>query len=202
MVDPASAVSRLKSDLRREVRARILAASIESRRREQAACERLFPDLAGFAPAKVVCLYLSAFPEELETRPLVLTALRLGKLVACPRVDRVARRLVLHVVDDLERDLTVGAMGIPEPRPDRPRIEPEAVDWLLAPGLAFDHDGYRLGRGAGYYDRLLPKLSTNVATWALCFESQWVDALPRAGHDVPLSGVASAGRRVQRPAQP
>lgn len=200
MVDPmpptALELSKAKSALRRGFLAKILATPADVRGREQAACERRFPDLAGFTQARVVCLYVSAFAEEFETRPLLRTALSLGKVLVCPRVDRAARRLVLHVVDDLDHDLATGAMGIPEPRPDRPRIEPEEVDWLLAPGLGFDEAGYRLGRGAGYYDRLLPRLNPIAMTWALCFESQWVPTLPRADHDIPLRGVASAGRVV------
>ncbi len=187
-----------KRALRHSIRASILATPLETRRLEQAACESRFLELPGFTQARVVCLYVSAFPEELETRPLVRMARSLGKIVVLPRVDRAARRLVLYVVDNLETDLASGAMGIPEPRPDRPMIEPEAVEWLLAPGLGFDDGCHRLGRGAGYYDRLLPRLSPNAPTWALCFESQWVATLPRADHDVPLHGVASASRIIER----
>ncbi len=190
----AGSLTESKKALRREYLDRILTTPVEVRRAEQAACERRFSELAGLDRSRVVCVYVSAFPEELDTWPLLRTVLAQGKRLVCPRVDRAARRLVLHGVDDLDLDLVAGAMGIPEPRADRPVVEPEAIDWLLAPGLAFDGEGYRLGRGGGYYDRLIPLLAPGALAWALCFESQWATALPRALHDVPLDGVASASR--------
>ena len=196
MASQAHALAEAKKVLRREYLARILSTPVEVRLAEQAGCERRFSELEGFARSRVVCVYVSAFPEELDTRPLLRRVLELGKALVCPRVDRAARRLVLHGVDDPEIDLVAGAMGIPEPRTDRPVLEPEAIDWLLAPGLAFDEAGYRLGRGGGYYDRLIPRLAPGALAWALCFESQWATALPRAAHDVPLRGVASASRIV------
>ena len=57
-------------------------------------------------------------------------------------------------------------LGIPEPRPDLPEVPPAAVDWALVPGLAFDERGFRLGRGAGYYDRLIPLLRPDAICWA------------------------------------
>ena len=109
-------------------------------------------------------------------------------------------------IDDLDADLEPGTLGIPEPAPDCPEVEPEAVDWVLVPGLAFDAAGYRLGRGAGHYDRLLPTLRPDAPRWALAFDCQWVDDLPVEPHDVPLDGIvsptpATSSRRSRRGAQ-
>ena len=80
-------------------------------------------------------------------------------------------------------------MGIPEPRRSCPPVEPTDVDWALVPGITFDDRCRRLGRGAGYYDRLLPTLRRDVPLWALIFDAQWVAQLPVEPHDVPLDGV-------------
>ena len=69
---------------------------------------------------------------------------------------------------------------------------------ILVPGLAFDARGYRLGRGAGHYDRLLPRLRPEVSRWALILDCQWVEDLPVEPHDIPLDGVVSPGREIVR----
>ena len=84
----------------------------------------------------------------------------------------------------------------PEPRADLPEIPPESIDWVLVPGLAFDERGYRLGRGAGHYDRLLPQLRPDAACWALCLSCQLIPSLPIEPHDMPLDGVCTRDRLI------
>ncbi len=191
-----SDVRAAKRRLRTAMVARILALEPEIRRRDEAVLADRFARLPGFAGAKTVLLYVTAFPEEIATGPLLEQTLSQGKRLLCPLVDRAQRRLRLYRVDDPARDLIPGTLGIPEPRPDGREVEPGAVDWVLVPGLAFDPQGYRLGRGAGYYDRLLPTLRPGVPRWALCLDCQWVDRLPVEPHDAALDGIVSPGRRV------
>jgi 5-formyltetrahydrofolate cyclo-ligase len=191
-----------KRALREEMVGRILALDFESRRAEESALAARFATLPGCAEARTLLLYVTAFPEEIATAPMIDLALAQGKVVLCPRVDRARRRLRLHRIDDPGRDLTPGTLGIPEPRPDRPEVEPGAVDWVLVPGLAFDARGYRLGRGAGHYDRLLPTLRPDAPRWALILDCQWVDHLPDEPHDVPLDGVTSPRREIRRVIRP
>ena len=66
------------------------------------------------------------------------------------------------------------------------------------PGLGFDDLGFRLGRGAGHYDRLLPLLRPDAPRWALALDCQWVEDLPVEPHDVPIDGVVSPGKTVTR----
>lgn len=178
-----------KQALRRAMVGRILALDPVERRRQEAALIEHAPTLPGFAGSAAVLLYAPAFPEEIDTRPFLHRALASGKRLILPRVDRRGRRLRLHAVDDLERDLAPGTLAIPEPRPDRPELAPGEIDWVLVPGLAFDGRGYRLGRGAGHYDRLLPLLRPDVPRWALALAPQLVAALPIEPHDQPLDGI-------------
>ena len=173
---------------------RILALDRQRRRHDEAILAARLPALPGFATARSVLLYVTAFPEEIATGPLLAHTLERGKDLVCPRVDRAEGRLRLFQIDDPARDLEPGTRGIPEPRRDCLEVAAEAVDWVLVPGLAFDARGYRLGRGAGHYDRLLPTLRPDVSTWALIHDCQWVKDLPVEPHDVPLDGVASPGR--------
>ena len=68
-------------------------------------------------------------------------------------------------------------------------VDPGAVDVILVPGLAFTRAGQRLGRGGGFYDRLLARLP--AVTWKIgvCFEVQISDAVPSEPHDVTVDCV-------------
>jgi 5-formyltetrahydrofolate cyclo-ligase len=192
-------LARQKRDLRRAIKERILALRPDVHSAQQAALETRFDTLPGLSQAATVLLYVSAFPEELDTRPWLAWTLGQGRRLVCPRVDRQGPRLRLHEIRDPDTELVAGTLGIPEPRRDLPEVDPADVDWVLVPGLAFDPRGYRLGRGAGLYDRLLPTLRPDAPRWALCLDCQWVDELPVAAHDVPLDGIVSPGRSTGLP---
>jgi len=188
----------IKRALRLELRGRILAMPREDRAREELALLGRMPTLPGFREAGTVLLYASAFPEEFATGPMLRRAVELGKRLVCPRVVRKESRLALVAVDDPGRDFAPGSLGIPEPTGDRPEVDPRSIDWVLVPGLGFDLRCYRIGRGAGYYDRLLPALRPDVPRWSLCLSTQWVTDLPVEPHDERLDGVADADRVVSR----
>lgn len=188
----------LKRALRRSVAASVMNLSPRERSTQESVLQGLFPRLPGYGSAQAVLLYVTAFPEEMDTRPFLHDALASGKRVLCPRVDRAARRLRLFEIRSLSNDLQPGAFGIPEPWPGCPEVEPAQVDWALIPGLAFDERCYRLGRGAGYYDRLIPALRRDCPRWALGFDCQVLDSLPLEPHDIPIDGVATPGASFTR----
>ncbi|MDR3635076.1 MAG: 5-formyltetrahydrofolate cyclo-ligase [Isosphaeraceae bacterium] len=183
-----------KRALRRTAVERIHSLDPVDRQSQQGALVDRFIGLPGYRAAETVLLYATAFPEEIDTAPMLEQALADRKRLLCPRVAR--RQLQLYVVQDLRADLVAGTLGIPEPRPGAPSVGPDQVDWVLVPGLLFDEQCYRLGRGAGHYDRLLPQLRRGVSCWALAFDCQWVDALPIEPHDVPLDGIVSPGKSL------
>ncbi len=190
--------SSLKHALRRVTLQRILALDPHRRAAEQAALIDRFPALPGFETAGCVLLYASVFAEEFPTAPLLRLALERGKRLVCPRVDRSHHVLRLFEVHDLEADFRHGTLGIPEPKKRCLEVDPAEIDWVLVPGLAFDARCYRLGRGGGHYDRLLPLLRPDAPKWALAFDEQWVDELPVEPHDVPLDGVVLPSRSISR----
>ncbi|GHT78077.1 5-formyltetrahydrofolate cyclo-ligase [Bacteroidia bacterium] len=63
----------------------------------------------------------------------------------------------------------------------------QTIDLVIVPGVAFDRECHRLGRGKGYYDRLLPSLSAYKA--GVCFDFQILDNIPREPHDVLMDEV-------------
>jgi 5-formyltetrahydrofolate cyclo-ligase len=183
---------------RRSILAAILALDPIDREAKEARLIESFHALPGYEAAQSILLYVKGFPEELDSRPFFRPALESGKRVLCPRADRATHRLCLFQVSSLEDDLEPGIHGIPEPRQHCPEVTPAQVDWALVPGLAFDKRCYRLGRGGGHYDRLLPLLRPDALCWGLGFECQIVAELPVEPHDVPLHGVATDERIIRR----
>jgi 5-formyltetrahydrofolate cyclo-ligase len=186
-----------KRQWRRRIIAAVNALDPRARRAQEESLVDAFSRLPGWAEAATVLLYVSAFPEEIRTAPFLSMAYRSGKRVILPRVDRPEWRLRLHAVADPERDLAPGVLGILEPHAALSEVAPGSVDWALVPGVAFDERGYRLGRGAGHYDRLLPQMRPDCVCWALCLSCQLVPRLPVEAHDIPLDGVASPDRTIR-----
>ena len=84
-----------------------------------------------------------------------------------------------------------GSFGIEEPDPAVSRlIEPEAIDLVLAPCLGFDAARNRLGHGAGYYDRFLPRCKS-AAVLAVAFEAQRLDSLVTEAHDRKMDAIVT-----------
>ena len=104
-----------------------------------------------------------------------------GKSFAYPRV--VDGRLDLFRVESLH-ELAPGTFGIREPEARiENAIDPGMLDLILVPGVAFTRSGERLGRGGGFYDRLLASLAAHTGKLGVCFDSQVQHELPAEMHD-------------------
>jgi 5-formyltetrahydrofolate cyclo-ligase len=100
------------------------------------------------------------------------------------------RRQVL-TVHELGGPLEVHPFGFLQPHSSAPEVHPLDVEVLLMPGLAFDLWGNRLGRGAGYYDRLLGMVRPGAPLVGVVPVELVVDRLPVEGHDVPMTHLAT-----------
>lgn len=69
-----------------------------------------------------------------------------------------------------------------------------SADLVLVPALAVDHDGHRLGRGGGYYDRALPLLPAGTQVLAVVYDEEVLDAVPVEPHDTPVGGALTPSR--------
>lgn len=143
------------------------------------------PSLPRWQDARVVAAY-SALPGEPDLRLLPQAGQR---TVLLPRVK--GEELVFHAVKD-PADLRAGAFGVMEPDPVKcPVFDPREADLIFVPGVAFTAEGGRLGRGRGYYDRLLASLPASVLRVGVCFSCQIVDSLPQEAHDQRVDLVLS-----------
>jgi len=112
-----------------------------------------------------------------------------GKIFAYPRV--IEGRLDVHRVESLY-ELIPGAFGVREPAADPARaVAPDALDLILVPGVAFTAAGARLGRGGGFYDRLLASLPAHACKIGVCFDSQILPGLPVEPHDHHVDFIAT-----------
>ncbi len=85
------------------------------------------------------------------------------------------------------QDMAIGSSyGIAEPVGE-PFTDYDSIDLIVVPGLAFDNTGRRLGRGKGYYDKLLPQIK--APKLGICFPFQLVDEVPAEPFDFRMDGV-------------
>lgn len=158
--------------------------------RSQRICQHLLAT-AAWRSARTVSVYVD-FRDEVQTRWLLADALATGKRLAVPfcRPDRSLGMFSLQSLDELQP----GKFGILEPPPAAQaqaerQVPPAEFDLLVIPGLAFDHDGRRLGYGQGHYDRLLPLLRPDCWKVGLAFDHQIVVQVPTEPHDVTLDAI-------------
>lgn len=150
-----------------------------------------------YQKASKVMLYIS-FRNEVLTREIIDDLLRRGKRVFIPITVPATKAIIVSELKDPDEDLQTGNFGVLEPKYDAVReVEANILDLVLVPGVGFDEEGYRIGYGAGYYDRFLPRISPAVPTVGLAFEAQMVDRLPRDEYDFPVQYVLTEDRLIK-----
>jgi 5-formyltetrahydrofolate cyclo-ligase len=154
--------------------------------------QRVLSSQAYLAATKIV-LY-APLTGEVETALIAADALRSHRRLYYPIVDRKNRRMRLGAVSDLT-ELAPGAFGISEPAAAGALEAGELGAALVCvPGVAFTPAAARLGRGGGYYDRLLAALSAKTAktvTAGLAYSFQLINRLPEDLHDRRLDFVVT-----------
>ena len=179
-----------KTRLRREVLAR-RDAEHDRPRRSRAIVERIL-NLPEYEAAALVSAFVGV-GTEVDTLPLIETALARGKRVAVPWVD--GRLLHLFNLASVG-ELAPAPFGLLEPPPDlradaSREVTPAEVELFVVPGVAFDLDGGRLGHGRGSYDGLLAQARTGAPFIAAAFECQLVERVPMTSRDVPVDAIAT-----------
>lgn len=172
-----------KAMLRAEMKLRKACMTSEDCRREAAAVWCHVESMPCFAKWQHILLYHS-LPDELDTHEIIVRWAISGKQIYLPVV--VGNELVVRRY--CSAALHQGAYGIWEPGGDD--VPASCVEAVIVPGIAFDANGNRLGRGKGYYDRLLPFCpAVRVGVSYVC---QKVDELPSESHDCKMHYVVTA----------
>jgi 5-formyltetrahydrofolate cyclo-ligase len=183
---------------------RALRADLRERRRARTAAERTaatdgltkhLVDLMERTGARSVACYLSALDEP-NTRPFVNRARAAGVRVLFP-ISREDGLLDWTAATDEEEEY-VGLFGMPEPFGEL--LGPIAindVDLIVVPAAAVDRHGYRMGWGRGYFDRTLGSMEQCPPVYAVVFDGELVDEVPRERHDQAVDGVVTPTRTVE-----
>ena len=188
-----TAIPDAKRALRKQVRAELKRMAPEERAAASARARAALAAQPLWKGAQSV-LFFAPLPEELDVWPLLAEALAAGKKVALPCFVAETRTYVACQIQNPETDLEVGHFGIREPGRQCSRLSSNRLDLILVPGVAFDLQGRRLGRGKGYYDALLTAL--NGTACGVAFDQQIVTEIPVEPHDVRVNYLLTPTRWV------
>jgi 5-formyltetrahydrofolate cyclo-ligase len=189
--DAATQKRALRADLRER---RHIRTAVERAAATDGLTDRL-ADLVGRLGARSVACYLSALDEP-NTRPFINRMREAGVRILFP----VSRQdgLLDWTAATAEEEEYVGLFGRPEPVGEL--LGPIAindVDLIVVPAAAVDGHGMRLGWGRGYFDRTLGSMEHCPPVYAVVFDGEFVDEVPRERHDQAVDGVVTPTRTVE-----
>jgi len=141
-----------------------------------------------FKKAKTVMFYMP-FGGEVDTVDMIRSAQKIGKIVVVPVCGK--NRMMSPCVLKDKGTLLRGPYGIREPALKKP-VNLKSLDLVIVPGLAFDKQGRRLGRGKGYYDRFLSKISRHSIAIGLAYDFQILPFIPTTEYDIDVHKVIFA----------
>lgn len=188
--------------MKKELREKIMNARLEQDEGEFLLKSKAIIDqikgMEAFRQANTIMMYLD-FRKEVKTEELVRCCLQEGKEVAVPVTVVRERQLIPSVIKHYPDDITSGTWGIPEPKADclRP-VEPELIDLVIVPGVAYDVACNRLGYGGGFYDRFLRRTRQDAIFIAPAFELQILENVYPEAHDYPVHYIITEKRIISR----
>jgi 5-formyltetrahydrofolate cyclo-ligase len=183
-----------KRALRGRIREQLKTISEEQRTAGSQQARALLASQPRWAAAHSV-LFFAPLPGELDVWPMLEDALVAGKVVALPRFVAETGAYVACAVQDLAKDLIPGRFGIREPADGCAQIALNRLDLALVPGVAFDLQGRRLGRGRGFYDRMLETM--RGTTCGVAFDEQIVRDVPVEPRDVSVNCILTPTRWIE-----
>ncbi len=183
----------LKGELRAYIRARLEKIPPAVRAVESIdLCERLKTQM----PSARTILFYAPLPDELDVWPVLELSLALDVNCALPFFDAEKKIYGAKIIQSLATDIVIGKFGVREPMAKCEEISLNQFDLVLVPGMAFDLSGNRLGRGQGFYDRILPEVSGIKC--GVCHDFQLLKKIPTEPHDAPLDFILTPSRLLRR----
>lgn len=178
-----------KRALRNEILSKRKALSKEEVNKKSSAISNLLFSTEQYKKSKYIMCYID-FRNEVRTEEIIRMALNEDKNIIIPISIVETKQLVLSQLLDYDKELESGTYGILEPKKEFIReVNPELIDLVLMPGVAFDRRGYRIGYGGGYYDRFLTRIDDSVPKIALAFDLQLVPHVRKGRYDIPVDYI-------------
>lgn len=187
-------VEHAKRALRAELRERRQLLSDAQREAAASAIGERLDALIASHQARSISCFLSTTTEP-GTREFVRRAVRRGIRVLLP-VTRADGLLDWAVADD-DGEIAEGMYGLPEPTGDvLGPIAVNDVDLMIVPAAAVDRSGMRMGWGRGYFDKTIGSMEKCPPVYAVVYDSEVLDSLPREVHDQPVTGVVTPSQTL------
>jgi len=134
-----------------------------------------------FSVCRDVMFFLSC-DNEVRTDEMITRSLQEGKRVYVPRLVKRERRMEVCEITDMNQEFELGSYDIREPLNSKV-VSPSIIDAVIAPGLAFDRSGGRIGFGGGYFDWLFKQLPDEALRLGVAYEFQVMDSVPQDSWD-------------------
>ncbi len=186
-----------KRQLREEMRQRLVQYDLADMQRAGlrigAALEVL---LTRYFQPQLIMSYVST-KGEAPTHDVIRNCLQRGQRICVPKIELAEETMEPREVENFYRDLQRGYHGILEPGDTSRPVDADEIDIHLIPGIAFDPQGVRLGRGGGFYDRFLQQCSPEKIKVGLAFSWQIVEEIPAETHDIPMDLIVTEVGVVQ-----
>jgi len=187
-------VEQAKRALRAELRERRQLLSDAQREAAASAITEQLDALLDAHDARSISCFLSTTTEP-DTREFITGAVRRGIRVLLP-ITRADGLLDWAVADDTD-EIAEGLFGLPEPAGEvLGPIAVNDVDLMIIPAAAVDSEGTRLGWGRGYFDKTIGSMERCPPVYAVTYDSEVLDSLPRELHDQPVTGVVTPTRTL------
>lgn len=175
----------IRQDMRRKRDAMTLDDVLNSSRAIE---DRLFANKE-FSACQNVLFFLS-FGNEVRTDEIIMRSLNDRKKVYVPRLIKRERRMEVCEITDMDQEFELGSYDIREPsRKNSKVVSPANVDAVIAPGLAFDRSGARIGYGGGYFDWLFKQLPEGALRLGVAYDFQVVDSIPQDSWDEKVQTI-------------
>ena len=187
-------VEHAKRALRAELRERRQLLSDSQREAAASAIGERLDALIEKLGARSISCFLSTTTEP-GTREFVTRAVHRGIRVLLP-ITRADGLLDWAVATD-DDEITEGLFGLPEPTGDvLGPIAVNDVDLMIVPAAAVDRTGMRMGWGRGYFDKTIGSMEKCPPVYAVIYDSEILDSLPREVHDQPVNGVVTPSQTL------
>ena len=184
-----------KREIRKEVREKVRSVTEEKFRDLSHAAAQILLKQEQWIGARHVLGYL-ALNDEVQLSSLLKVTFTASKTVTLPRFIPETGLYGAAILPEKEgfATLSFGRFGVLEPAATAPMLPLNQLDFVLVPGVAFDASGNRLGRGKGFYDRLLAATNNSCIKCGVALDEQLVAAIPAESHDISMNFILTPSR--------
>lgn len=184
-------ISNKKKQIRREKLKIRREMNIEEKSNYDKIIKDKFFESSFYKESENIFIYIS-YDSEINTKDIITRAIKEGKKIYVPRTEFSTKLMNAVIIENFD-NLVESRYGILEPKKDEPFIDPNDLDLIVVPGVAFDKNGGRVGYGAGYYDRYFKRINnenkSKIVKLALAYDFQLMDKVPTDEEDVLIDAV-------------